>query len=86
MMGGNSEYIRFDLAGRKKKTKIWLVYTEESDYAIGEIKWYNPWRKYAFFPDPETIYEQDCMRTIADFLEQETDNRKAERKQEPKDD
>ena len=39
---------------------------------LGEVKWFGRWRGYAFFPELYTIYEQKCMREIADFIEAQT--------------
>ena len=56
------------------KTFIWSVMDRDECYALGTIKWYGHWRGYAFFPEPheETLYEQTCLREIADFIERET--------------
>jgi hypothetical protein len=52
------------------KTRVYEVDTkDEIRVCLGEVRWYAPWRKYAFFPDPDTLYEQDCLRDIAEFLE-----------------
>jgi hypothetical protein len=41
----------------------WVVGSE----VIGYIKWFGRWRKYGFFPKPDTIYEETCLREIAHF-------------------
>jgi len=43
---------------------------------LGDIKWFNKWRSYAFFPEEETIYEDDCLVEIADFIKKLMDERK----------
>ena len=43
---------------------------------LGAIKWYAPWRKYSFFPQPHTVFEKDCLREIADFCEKEMKEKK----------
>lgn len=35
---------------------------------LGVVKWWGAWRKYAFFPNPDTLYEQDCLRDIAQII------------------
>jgi hypothetical protein len=60
------------------RTKIWEVmqqipkdvYAEHA--ALGSIKWFGRWRKYAFFPENDTVYEWDCLRVIAEFCENKT--------------
>ena len=60
------------------KTKVWQVMAITDpwylvdDCSIGEIKYRATWRRYAFFPKPDTLYEQDCLRLIADFCEDKT--------------
>lgn len=53
------------------KTRIWQIESKRSAL-LGDVRWYGPWRKYAFFPEANTIFEQDCLRDIADFIERET--------------
>lgn len=51
------------------KTFVFGVYTKPAGEFLGVIRWYGAWRKYAFFPETQTLYEQDCLRDIAQFLE-----------------
>lgn len=60
------------------KTRRWNVRTRDGGH-LGGVSWYAPWRRYAFNPAPSTVYEQDCMRTIADFCETQTRDHKAPR-------
>jgi hypothetical protein len=57
---------------RELKTDVWHVWNLSESAHLGTVKWYGPWRKYAFFPAAETLYEQDCLRDIAAFVESET--------------
>ncbi len=50
-------------------TKIWDVV---SGGYIGKVSWYGPWRKYCFYPNDNSLYDQTCLREVADFLETET--------------
>lgn len=54
------------------KTAIFTVAAKNGGGTLGSVRWWAPWRKYAFFPRPETLYEQDCLRDIAAFCERET--------------
>lgn len=49
-------------------TKRWDVENVENG-KIGTVKWSTGFRRYAFYPDCETLYEADCLRHIADFIE-----------------
>ncbi len=75
-------WITFDLAGTSEsgKTKEWRVQPKDRPglaACVGIVKWYGPWRKYTFTPYSHTVFEQDCLRDIADFCEQRTKDHKA---------
>lgn len=55
-----------------KKTDTFEVWNTLDKVSLGIIKWKANWRKYAFFPYNQTCYEQDCMRDISEFIENET--------------
>lgn len=59
------------------KTRGWWVMPKDGGNRIGCIYWYGPWRKYVFMPDPNCVFEQDCLRDIADFIQAETTKHKA---------
>jgi hypothetical protein len=46
---------------------------------LGIVKWHPGWRRFAFFPLPQTLFEADCLRDLADFCANQTEQRKAER-------
>jgi hypothetical protein len=56
----------------KAKTDTWEVWSMDGTSHVGQIRWWSSWRKYCFFPKPETVFEQDCLRLIADFVEEKT--------------
>jgi hypothetical protein len=65
----------FQIEDRRKgaKTDVWHVWSLKDPPAhLGVVKWFSAWRRYAFFPAPETLYEQDCLRDLAEFIEAET--------------
>lgn len=53
-------------------TKRWAVMSKDQGSQIGMVSWYGPWRKYCFFPMASTVYEQVCLRDIANFCESQT--------------
>lgn len=73
-----SKWIRFHLCAsvRGRKTYVWDVVAKEGPALLGRISWWGPWRKYAFFPMPTTLFEPTCLRDIASFI----DARMAERR------
>lgn len=50
------------------KTDIWGVYNRNEDDYLGVVKWYSPWRKYIFYPEGDTFYDDKCMKEISIFL------------------
>ena len=80
-----SKWISFELDGDSDsgKTSIWSVYSnstkagEADEVFLGTIKWFGRWRKYAFFPEPELVFEEECMRDIATVIEQATREHRA---------
>jgi hypothetical protein len=54
------------------KTRRWNVTSREGGGLIGAVQWHAPWRKYCFFPRDQTVFEEDCLRDIAKFIEAAT--------------
>lgn len=64
-----SDYLDFlldDKRSRNRKTEVWIVRATRDQAKLGEIRWFGRWRQYAFWPEPETIFNIDCLREIAD--------------------
>lgn len=40
---------------------------EDGDVILGTVKWFSRWRRYAFFPSAETVFEPTCLHDIANF-------------------
>jgi hypothetical protein len=62
-----------------RRTDTWLVKTKQPEgggagvvKTLGSIQFYPRWRAYAFYPLPQTLFEKDCLRDIADFCERAT--------------
>lgn len=55
-----------EVASEGRKTKVWRVRATRDYALLGTIKWFGRWRQYTFFPEPETIFNPDCLREIAD--------------------
>lgn len=68
-----ARWIKFEDAGASPsgKTRCWLVLTNRGGW-LGDVKWFGRWRRYAFFPAPETVFERTCLRDIANFCDAQT--------------
>lgn len=51
-----------------RKTAEYMILAIQGGDVLGVIKWYGPWRKYSFFPHPNTIFETDCLKDIVSFI------------------
>lgn len=76
-----SKWITIEEIGKSDsgKTTIFGVFTKDGGIELGQIRWFSSWRKYAFFPDTYTIFEQDCLRDIADSIENKTQEHRAKK-------
>jgi hypothetical protein len=66
-----TNYLRFELQPKPKgkKTDVWLVVTVRGSNVIGRVCWWPQWRQYTFMPNQGTVWNQDCLRVLADFCE-----------------
>ncbi len=69
-------YMAFELRDSPGKTKVWQVVSTNHGFPLGEIRWYGGWRQYVFYPAADTLFNPDCMRQIAAFIENEMEARK----------
>lgn len=72
----NDKYLAFHLIKDTGKTKVWDVASRHSYTKLGTIKWYAPWRRYSFYPEPDTLFDCRCMTVLIDFITAEMDKRK----------
>lgn len=73
------KHIKFVADGCSKsgKTKVWKVLTKDGDLFLGYVRWYGAWRCYSFFVSSkhgefEFVFEKTCLRDIASFCENQT--------------
>lgn len=55
-----------------RKTKTWEVRNKYDNGFIGNIQWFGRWRKYAFYPQHDCVFEEVCMRELSDFIVEQT--------------
>ena len=76
------KHLEFHEGPPKPKTRTWFVVNSHDNFHLGWIGWFGRWRKYAFYPKPDTVYEEDCLRQIAEFCVDATKSRRIEKKSE----
>lgn len=54
------------------KTKVFEVLALDCEIILGYIKWYGAWRKYVFYPEANTLYDNKCMIELARICEEKT--------------
>lgn len=58
-----------------KKTRVWDVKSASNGSFLGRIDYMSGWRKYAFAPAGETIFDYKCLNEITYFLLTHKDDR-----------
>lgn len=61
------------------KTRVWHVRPVADDWvSLGYVKWSGPWRCYAFYPQPGTVFEKQCLMDLAEFCKSRTEEHRAD--------
>jgi len=69
------KWITFRPRGIRHDHDAWYVMAVKDGAILGFIEWYPKWRRFVFLPDyrPSVfVFEQDCLRDIANFIEENT--------------
>ena len=65
-----SKYLEFTIVGLNPKTMILSVESKRGQYLLGWIKWFGRWRQYAFFPEPKTVFNVECLNDIVNKIKE----------------
>ena len=57
-------FVRQAQVGRGRKTLIVRVVSAQHGDTLGVIKWFGRWRQYAFFPEPGSVWNPDCLTEV----------------------
>lgn len=65
------KYIKIVPKGKSPSgvTNRWVVQNVRTNDLVGWIQWHGAWRRYCFFDAEASLYDSDCLRLIADFLD-----------------
>lgn len=72
-----SKWVEFREVVFKGKTRRWEVVTKEGGIVIGRIQWHGAWRRYTLAPAFPTVWEEQCLRDVAEFIETQTREHRA---------
>jgi hypothetical protein len=61
-------YLSFKEVSDTGKTKVFN--TLSVHVILGQIRWYAPWRRYAYFPVKNTLYDAGCLKEIVQFIDE----------------
>ena len=83
----NHEYLEFVDIGATPSglTRRWSVRSRHGknflgqQIILGEVSWWSPWRQYTFKPSSNTIWNKECLRTIAGFCESITEDHRSKK-------
>lgn len=50
-----------------RKTLIYNI-INNNNLKIGQIRWYGPWRKFCFYPDSDTIWDNKCLQDVLNII------------------
>lgn len=78
----DNKYIAFERGpdSPSGKTHSWHIYSTRSRDLLGTVRWYSKWRQYAFYPEPGSIWNPECLHTVQRFVTYEMNVREADRK------
>jgi len=69
-----SKYLEFRVLEQKPKTQVIEVISKLHSLRLGIIMWFGRWRQYAFFPEPETVFNVECLNDIVSYIEEKKKN------------
>ena len=63
-----SKYIEFFKVASLPKTDVYNILSKRSEFILGQIKWFGRWRTYCFFPASESVFNNECLKDIQNFI------------------
>ena len=65
------KFIHFIKIEDKTKTSVWDCKSNRTNFLLGVIKWYLPWRQYCFYTmGADVVFNVGCLEDINDFIRQ----------------
>lgn len=64
------KFIEIADSGKTKKYEVRTIHIalENPESLLGHIYWYGSWRKYCFFPEGNTVFDDRCHKQIDIFM------------------
>jgi len=55
---------------KKTGDREWIVENKKSGDFLGYIEYFSRWRRMVFAPANDTVFTQDCLLDLHDFMEE----------------
>ncbi len=68
MLKTKYKYIHF--VKIKNKETPYFIFSNRSFFYLGAVQYYRPWKCYVVEFESDRVFNNDCLRDIADFLDQ----------------
>jgi hypothetical protein len=65
-----TKYLHYQKSRWSNKKTYNVIISSVYGGSLGQIKWYPGWRRYAFFPDAETLYDSSCLKDIQNYIDE----------------
>jgi len=72
---GKYMFVREPMNSKTGKTKIWII-VDRNNSPLGDVRWFGRWRCYAFFPEPDTVFNASCMNELVSFCDGATEKQR----------
>jgi len=64
-----SKYLTFNRDDHYEGKTTRIIITSKRHLGVlGEVKWFGRWRCYAFFPDEQTIWNDECLNDVKECI------------------
>ncbi len=74
-----NRYLIFRLYSQTEKTQSWHVISKKHGDLLGVVRWYPRWRQYTFFPEPDTVWNPECLNDVCEFIRGLMEDRKTQK-------
>ena len=61
-------HLNFEETPNEGRKTLRYEVVNTSDIPLGEIKWQTGWRRYAFYPANDCLFDSDCLKEITNFI------------------
>lgn len=69
-----TDFLRFTRIPSNTKTDVFDVSPVRGGRSLGQVRWYVPWRRYAFHDLHGNVYESAHLLQLHEFLDRQSDN------------